>query len=278
MLKLRIITALVLLSVLLPALLAPLAWPFVAVTLLLVLAAAWEWGRLNGASNVVSWGLAAGVLLLALLARQVGWQPTAPPALWWLVAALWLLGGVLLLRGGPPAWAGLPRGLRWSVGVVGLLVAWLALSQSRHIGINFVLSVLALVWAADIAAYFGGKTWGRRKLAPRLSPGKTWEGAVCGGLAVLVLALVWRQVDHSLAVDSPSLFGRLFDHWGWLVGALALVLLTAMSIVGDLFESGVKRAVGAKDSSGLLPGHGGVLDRIDALLPVFPWALALAAL
>ena len=275
MLKLRVITALALLAVLVPALLASATWPFLVVSLVLVVAAAWEWGRLNGAGGWGSWLLAGLVLVLALAAWQAGWEESAPVALWWLAAALWLVGGGYVLRGGPPAWAGMPRGLRWAVGVLVLGVAWLALGRSRHIGINFVLSVMALVWAADIAAYFGGKAWGRRKLAPHLSPGKTWEGAVSGAVAVLVLAGLWQILERSLSVDSLSVFGRLFQHWGLVPGGLAIVLLTAMSVVGDLFESGVKRAVGAKDSSGLLPGHGGVLDRIDALLPVFPCALAL---
>jgi phosphatidate cytidylyltransferase len=156
--------------------------------------------------------------------------------------------------------------------------AWLAIVQAKVHGINFILSVFCLVWAADIAAYFGGRAFGKRKLAPAISPGKSWEGVWSGLLGVMLLAFLWVHViDVKVAVDSPSLFTLLVQRHG-VVSLLALVFLGAMSVVGDLFESLVKRAAGAKDSSNLLPGHGGVLDRIDALLPVFPLALALISL
>jgi phosphatidate cytidylyltransferase len=136
-----------------------------------------------------------------------------------------------------------------------------------------------LVWIADVAAYFGGRRFGRRKLAPAISPGKSWEGVWSGVLGVLLLAVLWVQlVDVQPWVDGPSLYGRLVGGLGWPLTALVLLLLAALSVVGDLFESLVKRAAGAKDSSQLLPGHGGILDRIDALLPVLPAALAFVAL
>ncbi len=150
--------------------------------------------------------------------------------------------------------------------------------QARHIGLNFILSVFCLVWAADIAAYFGGRAFGRRKLAPTVSPGKSWEGVYSGMIGVLVLAVVWHLVEQRLAPQSASLFSHLLSALGWVGAAIALLLLAGTSVVGDLIESLVKRAAGAKDSSRLLPGHGGVLDRIDALLPVFPLALALGTL
>ena len=135
------------------------------------------------------------------------------------------------------------------------------------------------VWAADIAAYFGGRAFGKRKLAPSISPGKSWEGVWSGMLGVLLLAAFWLLVvDRQLPVDSRSLYAQLIQHLGYVTAALALLFLSMMSVVGDLFESLVKRSAGAKDSSGLLPGHGGVLDRIDALLPVMPIALALVSL
>ena len=152
-------------------------------------------------------------------------------------------------------------------------------SHARSAGINFLLSILCLVWVADIAAYFGGRRFGRRKLAPAISPGKSWEGVWSGMAGVLLLGGVWtRLVDTQPGVDSPSLYGLLWAGLGLPLAVLALVFLSAMSVVGDLLESLVKRAAGVKDSSRLLPGHGGVLDRIDALLPVFPLALALAGL
>jgi phosphatidate cytidylyltransferase len=159
-----------------------------------------------------------------------------------------------------------------------LWAAWLALAQGRGLGLNFLLSVFCLVWVADISAYFGGRSFGRRKLAPRISPGKSWEGVWSGMAGVLLLAVLWLTAETQWAADNPSLFGLLWARLGGLGAAVALVVLAGMSVVGDLFESLVKRAAGAKDSSGLLPGHGGVLDRIDALLPVFPIALAWASL
>ncbi|MBL8360883.1 MAG: phosphatidate cytidylyltransferase [Rubrivivax sp.] len=278
MLKLRIITALLMLAVLLPALFAPVAWPFAAVSLLLIAAAAWEWGRLNGAGVPGAWVMGASMAAAGAAAYAAGWTTGAPPALWWLAAAVWVLGGALVLHGGPAAWPHAPRVLRLMLGLVVLFVGWLALSQARAVGINFVLSVMALVWAADIAAYAGGRGFGRTKLAPTVSPGKTWEGALSGAAAVLVLGAVWLWVDRSAAVDSPSVTSRLLSALGMVGAGVALLALSAMSVVGDLVESLVKRAAGAKDSSRLLPGHGGVLDRIDALLPVFPCAMALVSL
>ena len=141
-----------------------------------------------------------------------------------------------------------------------------------------MLSVLCLVWMADVAAYFGGKTFGRRKLAPSISPGKSWEGVWSGLLGVGLLAALWIWLDGLGHFDGPSVYSRLLAALG-LAGLLAaLGVLCGLSVVGDLIESLVKRAAGAKDSSRLLPGHGGVLDRVDALLPVLPAALALASL
>ena len=141
-----------------------------------------------------------------------------------------------------------------------------------------MLSVFCLVWMADVAAYFGGRSFGRNgaKLAPTISPGKSWAGVYSGMVGVLLLAALWAGwIDRAFAVDGPSLYGVLVQRYGW-VAVPVLVALAGLSVVGDLVESLVKRAVGAKDASRLLPGHGGVLDRIDALLPVFPAALALA--
>jgi phosphatidate cytidylyltransferase len=150
---------------------------------------------------------------------------------------------------------------------------------ARERGVNFLLSVFCLVWVADSAAYLGGRLLGRRKLAVTISPGKTWEGAFSGVLAVALLALGWTAwVDTAPWVDGPSFFGTIRAQWGLLGMWTAAACLTALAVVGDLFESLLKRSVGVKDSSGLLPGHGGVLDRIDALIPVFPAALALCAL
>jgi phosphatidate cytidylyltransferase len=277
-LKQRIITAVVLLAILLPAMFAPIAWPFALLTLLMIGAAGWEWARLNAASPGVS--IALGVALAAgcAAAMVAGWvHPGANPA-WWLAFAVWVLGGALALRVGPAAWPQLPAVARWVLGLAALWTAWLALASAKTIGVNFLLSVLCLVWAADIAAYFGGKAFGRRKLALSISPGKSWEGVWSGMLGVLALAAAWIALDRAVAPDSASLYSILLQRFGVPGLVLALVFLSAISVVGDLVESLVKRAAGAKDSSALLPGHGGVLDRVDALLPVFPIALALSSL
>ena len=149
------------------------------------------------------------------------------------------------------------------------------MAQARNVGINFLLSVMCVVWAADISAYFCGRAFGKRKLAPTISPGKSWEGVYGGVAGVLLLALGWLWMESQFSLDSPSLFLLLRQRLGYGGLLLAALLLTALSVMGDLFESLVKRAAGAKDSSALLPGHGGVLDRVDALLPVLPAALAL---
>ena len=190
----------------------------------------------------------------------------------------WVLGGAFVLRGGPAAWPLLPSAVRCALGLLLLWTAWLALAAAKVIGVNFILSVFCLVWAADIAAYFGGRAFGKRKLAPAISPGKSWEGVWSGMLGALLLAAAWLWFDASYAVDSQSLYTRLLVRFGAVVGVLVLLFLASMSVVGDLFESLVKRSAGAKDSSGLLPGHGGVLDRVDALLPVFPIALAMVSI
>ncbi len=275
MLGQRIITAIVLLALLLPALFAASPWPFAILTLLLIGAAGWEWGRLNAAGDAA---IAMGVLLAlgGADALWLGWTTKPPAWLWWPMVVAWVAGGALALRGGPAGWPRVPLGLRWVLGLVMLWVAWLAMAHARTLGLNFILSVFCLVWMADIAAYFGGRSLGKRKLAPTISPGKSWEGAWTGMAGVVLLAFAWRWIDASQPVDAPSLYNRMAASWGVIGMVVGTLLLGAMSIVGDLFESLVKRAAGAKDSSGLLPGHGGVLDRVDALLPVFPIAIALA--
>jgi len=274
MLKQRIITALVLIAILLPALFASVAWPFAVLSLVAIAAGGWEWGRLNGAGAAAAL-VGALVAVACGAALGLGWGEAPPRLAWWLAFGVWVLGGAFVLRGGPPAWPGVPVALRCAAGVVLLFTAWLALASARTIGVNFILSVFCLVWAADIAAYFGGRAFGRRKLALAISPGKSWEGVWSGMLGALLLAGFWLWLDATFRMDSLSLYGRLQGRFG-VVGLVGVVVfLVAMSVVGDLFESLVKRAAGAKDSSGLLPGHGGVLDRVDALLPVFPIAMAL---
>ena len=278
MLRQRVITALVLVGVLLASLYAPGLWPFALLTLLLMAAAGWEWGRLNQAAPAFALAMGAAVAVGCAAAWAAGWNVQAPTWLWASALALWLVGGALALRSGPAAWPQLPRAGRWALGLLAIWLAWLALAQARSVGINFMLSVLCLVWMADVAAYFGGRAFGRRKLAPTISPGKSWEGVWSGWVGVVALAAFWIWLDGRMNADGPSVYSRLFQQWG-TAGLLAtLGLLAGLSVVGDLMESLVKRAAGAKDSSRLLPGHGGVLDRVDALLPVLPAAMALVAM
>ena len=197
------------------------------------------------------------------------------PVIQVLVCLFWIIGVPWLLWRGVARWPALPRWLRWSMGMAMLIVAWFALAQIyKNQGVNFLLSVLALVWVADIGGYvfgraFGGKLTGGRKLAPAISPGKTWEGALGGFICVLLAGAVWVWFDSASHINLYTALWRFHPLW-FLAG---LAFFTAMSIVGDLFESLVKRAAGVKDSSQLLPGHGGVLDRIDALLCMLPLTL-----
>lgn len=278
MLKQRIATALVLLAVLLPALFVSTPWPFAFLMLLMAGAAAWEWARLNSASPATAVVMGLVVAAACGLALWAGWVRVGPSLAWWLAFGVWVLGGALALKVGPGAWHTVPRAARWVLGLAAIWTAWLALSSAKATGINFILSIFCLVWVADIAAYFGGRAFGRRKLALAISPGKSWEGVWSGMVGVQVLAFAWIQVDRHwqlASADSLSLFSVLLTRLGIAGLVLTLVFLSAMSVVGDLVESLVKRSAGAKDSSGLLPGHGGVLDRVDALLPVFPIAMAL---
>lgn len=295
MLKQRVITALVLLAILLPALFYKTATPFSAVALVLIAAGAWEWGRLNALGSTCSVGLAMVCVLLCALAWYAGWLDKPLPLLWVAAGAAWVLAGGWLLRNGVSGWPRIPAMLRVSGGLLALCLAWLAVAQARVIGINFLLSVLLLVWVADIFAYFAGRTFGGRfskgKLAPSISPGKSWEG-VWGGMAgVVVLSLVWLSLGGEMGpggagsgssgtgvLAGQTLYSRLAQHHGVAMMLLAVVFLSAMSVVGDLVESLVKRSARVKDSSGLLPGHGGVLDRVDALLPTLPLAMMLATL
>lgn len=278
MLLQRVVTAVVLLALLLPALAAGSAWPFALLTLVLIAAAVWEWGQLNRVANLSALALGGLVLAAGAWAVQSAALAQVPAAVWWAVCAVWLAIGALVLRAGPPAWLRWPMWARVALGLLVLGFGWLALTGAHRLGVNFLMSVLCLVWVADIGAYAAGRAFGRNKLAPTISPGKSWEGVAGGMLGALVLAGAWIAfLDPRFGAQGASLYARLQDAFGVFGLLVAVLVLAAASVVGDLFESLVKRAAGAKDSSRLLPGHGGVLDRIDALLPVLPLAMALAA-
>jgi phosphatidate cytidylyltransferase len=281
MLKQRILTAIVLLALLIPAVLAADPLGFAVLTALFIGAGGWEWGRLNGlshrtslASAVVCAGLCGVFWVTGLVDRPL-------PSLWIFVGAAWVGLALWLLRAGAPAWLPTPLLVRWGGGLTLLCAAWLALVQARLAGIDFLLSLLLLVWVADVAAYFAGRALGgrffQRKLAASISPGKTWEGVAGAVLGVLCLAFVWRALDSAGVTPGGSLYSRLGGVSPMFL-AVSVIFLTAMGVVGDLLESLFKRAAGAKDSGVILPGHGGVLDRIDALLPVLPLALLLCTI
>jgi len=273
MLKTRILTALVLLAVLLPVLFFNNFIAFAVVATAFFGAAAWEAARLFGLGAPRLFGVACCVLFGAGLLLLV------PPGLIGLLFALSVL--LWLIRFTPSLAIGLPAllspanwalSLSFTVALFGCFYAIVRLFQHSP---GYLLSVMALVWIADIGAYFSGKAFGKRKLAPSISPGKSWEGAIGGGIAVLALSALTIVSGASWLQDTFAV--RLQARFGW-AGALAiLVVVVAASVVGDLFESQLKRRAAMKDSSNLLPGHGGVLDRIDALIPVLPLAALIGA-
>lgn len=277
MLRQRVITAVLMLAVLLPALFYPRIEPFAALSLLILAAAGWEWARLNGRSGASAMLVGAGLGAALALAWWLGALDRSWRLLWIFTGLFWVLLSLVALARGATAWASWPAAVRLPAGLFLLGCAWLAMVQARQIGLSFLLSVFLLVWMADVAAYFGGKRFGRRKLAPTVSPGKSWEGAISGVAGVCLLAVLWVWADSSGVGDQGSLYSRLWA-LGPLLAVVSLLFLTAMSVVGDLIESLVKRSAGVKDSSQLLPGHGGVLDRVDALLPVLPLAMMLVTL
>jgi len=270
-LRQRVITAVVLLAALLAAAAAGRLALDAALAILLG-AAGFEWLRL--ARHPTALCLAVAVAFAgALLGAQV-LAAGLPGGLFALLAAValaaWLLIAVLVARGARRG-ARLSHALSTVLAVLLLAAAWFSLMRLMDGGLVYLLSVLAIVWLADIAAYFAGRQWGRRKLAPAISPGKTWAGVGGAVAAVLAAAVV-------LAVLAPDrlLFSTLLQQRLPAVAGLAvLTFLVALSIIGDLFESLLKRQVDAKDSGRLLPGHGGVLDRIDALIAVLPAAALL---
>ena len=280
MLRQRVITAIVLLAVLLPAMFYTTPVPFCGVAMLLIAAGGWEWGRLNAYSDNASVLLGMILAALCVLAWYAGMLEKPWPELWALAGGAWVLFGAAMLRLGPAGWPCIPKALRLVGGMAALWLAWLAVAQARMIGIEFLLSVLLLVWVADIGAYAAGRTFGGKftqgKLAPSISPGKSWEGVWGGMVGVVLMALGWGLLGRAgYDVFSGSLYARLWAQHGVLVMLLGVIFLAAMSVLGDLVESLVKRSAGVKDSSGLLPGHGGVLDRVDALLPAIPLAMML---
>ncbi len=267
------ITACVLFFVLLAAVMVlPVVGFQVFIALVLTLAA-WEWSRLSGVRLLAGRILyVAGFLVLLYVLRQY-----YESADWVLVAGiLWWLLALLLIKLYPKfaeVWHRTP--LLLAIGYVVLLPGWLALILLRDSTnfVQFVFLFFAMVASADIGAYFSGKRFGRRKLSPNVSPNKTWEGFAGGVLACCVV--VW------VSLPFMNLSGFERNIISILQATAGAALIAAYSVVGDLFESMMKRLADVKDSGTLLPGHGGVLDRIDgmtAALPLYTWVLLWAGL
>ena len=254
MLRTRIITAAILIAVLLVILLRLPPFATLIALTVVVLAGAWEWSAFLRLQHLAGrWVYVAVIGVCLGLVWQLTWSKAqcqlvlAVSLSWWVIALLWVIFAPR-------------RAAAWSAGLAGILAlvpAWLAMVRLRMDvprGEQWLLFALCLVWAADIGAYFAGRSFGRVRLAPQVSPGKTWEGVLGGVLLAAVVAVAggrWFAVP--LARLLPLCLG-----------------VVAFSIVGDLTESLLKRFAGLKDSGTLFPGHGGVMDRIDSLTGAMP--------
>lgn len=256
MLRQRIVTAAILAPLVIAGLFGLDGGAFAIFTGGVVALAAWEWANLAGITRLMP-RLAYVAVLLALMIA--GWATGAVNAAWplWLALGGWLVSfyWVASYPDGGHQWRS-PTG-RALVGLWVLLPCWAGFVQLRGDGLEWLLYVLLLVWLADIGAYFAGRRFGRRKLAPRVSPGKSWEG-VYGGMAATALLAVGYAVILPLGGVEAL----------WLI--VATLVVTLASVLGDLLESLFKRWRGIKDSGRLLPGHGGILDRIDSLTAAVP--------
>lgn len=250
----RVITALPLIGGFLAALYLAPDGAWIGLTGLVLLLAAWEWAGMAGLGRFHGF-LYATLVCAASLSVAVA-RPGIPEP-YYPAIAFWLLAPILLARAVPIR----PQALHLALGAVVLIPTHLAIVALRDESPDLLLVVVGIVVIADSAAYFSGRRFGRRKLAPSISPGKTWEGAIGAGLAVTVYGLA----VHFLTPDTcgfrclPQVLAAFWALFG-------------LSVLGDLFESALKRQAGVKDSGNLLPGHGGVLDRIDSLTAVLPAA------
>jgi phosphatidate cytidylyltransferase len=278
LLRTRVITAVAVLLVLLGMLFFAPAQAWSLFMLAVALLACWEWSRLSGLSIrgqsvYLFFSGALGAAFWVMYERDPGGIFVEAATRAFICSAIFWIAFV-------PLWlARLARPSAFACAIAGWLVmwpTWFAFVALRDAGPWLLLAVAALVWVADIAAYFTGRAFGRRKLAPAISPGKTWEG-VYGGLAgVAAYGALLGWIAHTWPLPISGLFAGTSE----LAVIGAMLILAALSVMGDLFESWMKRGAGLKDSSGLLPGHGGILDRIDALtstLPLAAYALTLRA-
>lgn len=283
MLKQRIITAVLLLPLVVCLLFLPDLMTFAAILIPVFGILAWEWSRLLQTNKAVQ-----GAFIIAVIAVIGGlfyqlhdtlffeqaelpqlWHETYPYKLMVVAMMVWVVATILVMLY-PKLVRILFRGpwLRMVFGLAILSAAWLAIVVIRSLNIIqdpmmgawLLLLMLFIIWGADVGAYFAGKNFGKRKLAKVVSPNKTWEGAF-GGLALAIIVGIGLATTLSLQIE-------------WLSFIAFLVLLVAISVIGDLFESMLKRQASIKDSSNILPGHGGLLDRLDSTLSVAPFFLA----
>lgn len=267
MLMTRIKTAAVLLVLVALVLFVLPEWSWILFCSVLAALGFWEWLRMtpqpytSPATRIIFalvFGNALAAVALAAPVMVMGWLTglslLVGTAFWLLIVPLWLV----------KRWELRLPALHFVIGLILLIPAWCALVSMKSIPPQpwLLLATMAVPWIADIGAYFAGKKFGKRKLAPAISPGKTWEGVMGAAVCMLIYAVVLNQV------------GGIFN----ALSIPVLLLLLVLSVAGDLFESLMKRQSGMKDSSALLPGHGGVLDRIDSQLSVLPVALLLIIL
>jgi phosphatidate cytidylyltransferase len=249
-------------AVLLAAFLTALFWldrsKFAIVVAVVVGIGGYEWARLIKAPQGAAAAYAAICALICIALAQVLW--IAPwvcgvGTVFWLIVAPYFLATGFRFA---------PVGAALAVGVVVLIPAGLAMSALPP---RQLLMILGLIWISDTGAYLAGRACGRRKLAPSISPGKTWEGVAGGAIGCVIYAIIWAIFDADLQARVQGVV--------WIPFLAGTLLLCALGVVGDLFESSLKRQAGAKDSGKLLPGHGGVLDRIDSATATLPVALLL---
>lgn len=263
MLKQRAITAVILLILFLWALfMLPVLW-WDALVCVIVMQGSLEWVRLSKLSKMtagVYCGLTLGMMLgiVWLDIQSPGQYELSHLLIYGIAALLWLVVVPLWMKA---HWQVRQPLLMILVGWALLIPTGLAMMDLRTQNPWWLLGVMGLVWVADTAAYFSGRKFGRHKLAPNISPGKTWEG-VFGGLFGVTAYVLLIVLTNDFPTDYQTLSGILIASWGWV----------GLAVLGDLFESAIKRQAGVKDSGTLLPGHGGLLDRIDALTSTLPLA------
>ena len=266
MLRQRIITALILAAAFFGAMFGLSERHFATVMLVGMMAAAYEWGRLCGWRRTGSIVLSVIVLVTGLLLVHFAgfdWTKGFASAPLLLICGgagiFWIAFAPLWMRQGWTTQRPLPMGV---LGVFLLLAMWIGMVQLHVRSPWLLLGAMLIVWLADTAAYFTGRKFGKRKLAPLISPNKSWEGVYGALVSVTLYAVLVVLLSPLASKPAPMRIAMV----------VAAALLAAISVVGDLFESWMKRQAGVKDSGQTLPGHGGILDRIDALIPVLPLA------